>query len=259
MIPARRLSLQLTPLLDLLLIVMFAQYLEIRFTADKQTQQMEASREASQRELDEAVRQLVALRERLAAMENQVADAEVRAGEADNYRVQRDLIGDMIGDVFDIPEASLKQMLQQRRTTGPGPSSDDLTQALSRWKGLIGNPAPAIVDHLLTFGEMRKRVDIWELYVQDNGTAVLTVGSRRQTFRAESSSAFASRLFDAYKALAEPKSMVLVMVSYGDAQFGIRKAALDGVPIALDRIRKDIGNRSRFEYAVLGFRPTAAQ
>ena len=47
------------------------------------------------------------------------------------------------------------------------------------------------------------------------------------------------------------------MVSYGDAQFGIRKAALDGVPAALERIRSDLGNRSRFEYAVLGFRPTS--
>lgn len=259
MIPARRLSLQLTPLLDLLLIVMFAQYLDVRATADRQTKQVESSREEAQKQLDEAVRQLVALRERLASLENQVAEADARASAAEGYRVQRDLIGDMIGDVFHIPEASLKQMLQQRRTTGPGPSADDLTQAQARWKAILGNPGPAIVDHLLTFGEMRKRVDIWEVYVQDNGTTVMTVGAKRQTFRAESSTAFSSRLFDAYKALPEPKSMVLVMVSYGDAQFGLRKAALEGVPVALERIRKDIGNRSRFEYAVLGFRPTAAE
>lgn len=256
MIPARRLTLQLTPLLDLLLIVMFAQYVEIRAKAVKQTQQIESTREQSQAQLDEAVRQLVALRERLAAMERQVEEADARASTAEGYRVQRDLIGDMVGDVFHIPEVTLKQMLQQRRTTGPGPSVEDVSQAQARWKAIIGNPGPAIVDHLLTFGEMRKRVDIWELYMQDNGTIVMTVGSKRQTFRAESSAAFTSRLFDAYKALPEPKSMVLVMVSYGDAQFGLRKAALDGIPLALDRIRKDIGNRSRIEYAVLGFRPT---
>lgn len=259
MIPARRLSLQLTPLLDLLLIVMFAQYVEIRAKAEKQTQQVESTRVEAQVQLDEAVRQLVALRERLASLEMQAEEADARASEAEGYRVQRDLIGEMVGDVFHIPEAALKPLLQQRRTTGPGPSNDDLTQAQARWNAIIGNPGPAIVDHLLTFGEMRKRVDIWELYVQDNGTTVITVGPKKQSFRAENSAAFSSRLFDAYKALPEPKSMVLVMVSYGDAQFGIRKAALDGVPTALDRIRKDIGNRSRFEYAVLGFRPAAVQ
>ncbi len=257
MIPSRRLTLQLTPLLDLLLIVMFAQYVEIRATAQKQTQEVQATQEQSQAQLDEAIRQLVALREKIRSLEDQVEEADLRASAAEKYRVQRDLIGEMVGDVFNIPEAALKQLLQQSRTTGPGPSNDDLTQAQAKWKAIIGNPGPAIVDHLLTFGEMRKRVDIWELYIQDNGTTVLTVGPKKQSFRAENAAAFSSRLFDAYKALPEPKSMVMVMLSYGDAQFGIRKAALDGVPAALERIRTDIGNRSRFEYAVLGFRPTA--
>jgi hypothetical protein len=240
-----------------LLIVMFAQYVEIRAKAEKQTQEVESTRAASQAELDEAVRQLVALRERLQSLQHQVEEADARATAAEGYRVQRDLIGEMVGDIFHLPDAALKQLMQQRRTTGPGPTSDDVAQAQERWKAIIGNPGPAIVDHLLTFGELRKRVDVWELYVQDNGTSVLTVGPKKQTFRAENAAAYSSRLFDAYKALPEPKSMVLVMVSYGDAQFGIRKAALDGVPAALERIRKDIGNRSRFEYAVLGFRPTA--
>lgn len=257
MISSRRLTLQLTPLLDLLLIVMFAQYVEIRAKAEKQTQEVQSTREQSQAELDEAVRQLVALRERMKHLEQQTEEADARAAAAEGYRVQRDLIGEMVGDVFHIPEAALKQLLQQRRTTGPGPTNDDLAQAQARWKAIVGNPGPAIVDHLLTFGEMRKRVDIWEVYVQDNGTTAMTVGSKKQTFRAENATAFSSRLFDAYKALPEPKTMVLVMISYGDAQFGIRKAALEGVPAALERIRADLGNRSRFEYAVLGFRPTS--
>jgi hypothetical protein len=62
MIPSRRLTLQLTPLLDLLLIVMFAQYVEIRAKAEKQTQEIQSTHEQSQAQLDEAIRQLVALR-----------------------------------------------------------------------------------------------------------------------------------------------------------------------------------------------------
>lgn len=256
MIPPRRLMLQLTPLLDLLLIVMFAQYLEMQQVVKRQAAEMATSRDELKQQLDESIRQLVALRERMVALENEAAHAEARAGEADRLRVQRDLIGELVADLFRVPEATVKQLLQQRRTNGPGPSVDDVSQAQARWRQAFGSSNDAVVDHLLTFGEMRKRIDVWELYLQENGTCVLTVGNRRQSFRAETTESFAGRFFEAYKVLPEPKSMVLVMVSYGDAQFRLRKAAVDGVALALERVRKDSGGRTRFEFATLGFRPT---
>ncbi|MFM8723694.1 MAG: hypothetical protein ACKON9_01060, partial [Planctomycetaceae bacterium] len=51
MITRRRLSLQLTPLLDLLLIVMFSQYIENRSRSVQAAQELQAERDAVQAEL----------------------------------------------------------------------------------------------------------------------------------------------------------------------------------------------------------------
>jgi hypothetical protein len=251
----RKLSFQLTPLLDLLLIVIFAQYLDVRSTAHRETIQLEASRDLISAQLDEALRQLIALREKLAQMEQQVHLAEVRSVDADRFRAQRDLIGELVTELFRLPEGSLAPLVQSRSTSGPGPTAADLSLLETRLKALTGGQSERVVDHLLTFGEMRKRMDVWELYLQDNGSVVLSVGDKRLTFRAESADVFAARLFEAYKTLPEPKSLVLLLVSYGDAKFQQLKATLDGLPLALDRIRTDAGGRSRLDYAVLGFRP----
>ena len=115
------------------------------------------------------------------------------------------------------------------------------------------------MEHLLTFHELRKRCDLWDLYIQDDGLIVLTVNGQRQALRAEDATTFADRVFEAYKALPQPKSLVLILVSYGDARLGVRQAVLDGLPGALERIRADDESRSRYDFAVLGFRPETAQ
>lgn len=259
MIPPRRLSFQLIPLLDLLLIVVFAQYLEGRIASEQQAHELTASRDLVAAQLDEALRQILALREQLNLLEEKAATADARGAELTRVVAQRDLIGEMVGEMFRVPQATLDQLLAQRAAGSPGPSPADVAELKRRLQALAGSRGDQIIDHLLTFGELRKRCDIWELYLQENGTHVLTVGDRRQQFRVESAEAFAGRLFDAYKTLPEPKSMVLILATYGDARFKSVKATLDGLPAALERIRSDAGGRSRFEYAVLGYRPAAPQ
>jgi hypothetical protein len=251
MIPPRRLSFQLIPLLDLLLIVVFAQYLESRVNSEQQAVEAAATESLLSAQLDETLRQLIALKERIAQMEQKLDVAEVRSGDADRFRAQRDLIGEIVTELFKLPDGSLSAL----QSTGPGPTPNDVAQLRNRLKTLAGGESSKVVDHLLTFGEMRKRIDIWELYLQENGGFVLTVGDKRLAFRAETADEFAARLFEAYKTLPEPKSLVLLLLSYGDARFQPLKSALDGLPLAMERIRTDIGGRSRLDYAVLGYRP----
>lgn len=255
----RRLSLQLTPLLDLLLIVIFAQYLDVRTTVKKEIVRVESSRDLVQAQLDEALQQLLTLKQQMLSLQDAAAESRARATEAERYRLQRDSIGEMVSEMFRVPDEQLQKWLTERRTNGPGPSTTDLAQVRTRWQKLMEGNSSAVVDHLLTFGELRKRVDLWDVYLQDDGSTRLTIGERSFTFRAESTEAFATQFYDRYKSLPEPKSMVLVMIAYGDAQFRLRKSALDGVPQALTRIRQDSGGRTRYEYAVLGFRPAEAR
>lgn len=252
MIVRRRLSFQLIPLLDLLLIVVFAQYLESRVNSEQQAVEAATTQNLLSAQLDEALRQIISLKERMAELEQQTEVAERRGVEADRFRAQRDLIGELVTELFRLPDGSLSSLMT---AAGPGPTRADIAQLQSRLKSLAGGSSDKVVDHLLAFGEMRKRVDLWELYLQDNGTILLTAGDKRLSFRAESADEFASRLFEAYKTMPEPKSLVLLLVSYGDAKFQPLKAVLDGLPAGMDRIRTDLGGRSRLDYAVLGYRP----
>ncbi len=253
----RKLSFQLTPLLDLLLIVIFAQYLDVASQTKEETVKLTSSRDLLSLQLDEALRQLLELRARMAELQDDVQVAQTRSVDADRFRAQRDLVGELVAELFRIPEAALEQLLLQRNAAGPGPSASDLEQLRVRLRALSGDSPERVVDHLLAFGEMRKRIDIWELYLNDVGELMLNVGDKHFRFRAESSGDIVVRLFEAYKTLPESKSMVLILLSYGDARATPLEATLKGLPAALERIRRDTGERSRFEYAVLGYRPDA--
>lgn len=255
MISRRRLTLQLTPLLDLLLIVIFAQYLDAESRAHHQVVAMTTNRDLLSFQLDEALKQLIALRSRVNELQEGEQLAQVRSREAEQFRVQRDLIGEMVAEMFQIPDAAVEQLFQQKNVAGPGPSASDRTQLQQRLKNLSGGSANRVIDHLLAFGEMRKRIDLWELYLSETGELTFQAGDRKHTFRADNPADFATHLFDLYKTLPESKSMVLILFSYGDARFKPLKAALDGLQDSLERMRVDSASRARFEYAVLGFRP----
>lgn len=255
MMPVRKLSFQLTPLLDLLLIVIFAQYLEVRTTAREESQRAQVMNDRLVTELDETLAQLDSLRDKLQAFDELQAEKQSLSRRVEEAQAQRDLIGELVAGIFRIPDGAIENIVRKRSTVGPGPNTEEIEQLQQQLKKLAPNPGEAVVQHLLVFHELRKRCDLWEVYIQEDGRIVLTSGNQRQVFRAETTDVFASRLFDAYKALSQPKSLVLILVSYGDARLGVRKSVLEGLPIALERIREDDEGRSRYDFAVLGFRP----
>jgi hypothetical protein len=259
MIPVRKLTFQLTPLLDLLLIVFFAQHLEVRTVVRQESNRRAAAQETLSAERDEALRQLAALKERLSAHDELNAERQALARDFRRMQAQRDLIGEMVVELFRVPESVVDAVVHERTAVAPGPTAEEMRRLKEQLRRLADERGAELVDHLLTFHELRKRCDLWEVYIQGDGQIVFSTGTQRHVLRAEEMDAFAARLFDAYKALPQPKSLVLILVSYGDARLGVRQAVLDGLPTALDRIRADDEGRSRFDYAVLGYRPHAPQ
>ncbi len=255
MMPSRRITFQLIPLLDLLLIVMFAQYLEVRTVTRQETGRLEAAQHVLTDELDDALHQLVALQQQVSELDELKEERRSLSQDVKRVQAQRDLIGEMVVELFRVPEAAVNAVLREKSTLGPGPTAAEIKQLKQQMQKLAKDRGEEVIEHLLTFHELRKRCDLWDLYIQDDGQIVLTVGEQRQVLRAEETGAFSARLFDAYKALPQPKSLVLVLVSYGDARLGVRQAVLNGLPAALEKIRADDEGRSRFDFAVLGFRP----
>ena len=232
---------QLTPLLDLLLIVIFAQFMDVRETSARSEKEF-AEKEAAL----------------MARVEQERTEVESRRQNLnrnfqDIVRQQQDT-GEVLSRLFDISPAVVRAALQLR-----SPSRDDrdrhADEVTERLKQMSEQKKRSIVKEVLTYNELRKRCDVWELYVTENGTFRFGPEGRARDFRAESSAEFSQNLFEEYKTLPEPRTLVVILFSYGDTQARYYQLAIDGIPDAVDRMRQDRGLRSWFEFAILGFSP----
>jgi len=264
----RRLHMQLTPLLDLLLIVIFAQYMDVAereaFTLDEASQaiarrdeiagELSALQIAHQRSADRLL-QLQALVEQLRS-QNRSLNEQVAQSQEDLERAvaQQQLFGDLVSELFDVPQDLVAEAL-----TPPGanaPASPEQRQFLEdRFRELSLQNAGRMIRHLLSFEEMRKRTDLWEIHIDETGWISLKVGDEVQGFRARTSEEFADNLYAAYKSLPQPKSLVVIMLSWGDARADVREACIKALPVVTERMRINAGGFIRFEYAILGYQP----
>lgn len=254
MTPARKLTFQLASLLDLLLIVMFAQYLEVQTVAQNQTERVEAERQASATDLEALQRQLADVQRQLSQFEEQQRAADKAEHSS------REQLGRLFGELFRIPETAIQKIAQRRGQDEAGLSPAEIASLRKEFQSLATARGDQVVDHLLTFLEMKKRFDVWEVYLQENGALVVTAGShqkRLQTGIVETPEQFSDELFKLYKSFPQTKSVVLILVSYGDSRFAERLAVVKGLPMVAERMRADSNGAARFEYAVLGYRPDA--
>ncbi|MCX7395142.1 MAG: hypothetical protein NTW75_13575 [Planctomycetales bacterium] len=254
MTPARKLTFQLASLLDLLLIVMFALYLEMQTVTQHQSERMDAERQASARDLE-------AVQQRLNELQQQRTQWETRqriTDQSDDSDHQP--LGRIFGELFRLPESTIQKIAQRRGQDEAGLSSSDISALQKEFQSLAVASGDQVVDHLLTFVEMKKRFDVWEIYLQENGTLIVTADphqKRLQTGVIETTTLFSDELFKLYKSFPESKSVVLILVSYGEARWTHREAVIKGLPRVSERMQSDCGGTTRFEYAVLGYRPDA--
>lgn len=250
----RRLTFQLASLLDLLLVVMFSQYLEVQIAAEQQAERMTLKEEQSSAELED-------LRGRLEAMRQQLQDWEDRQRQADRAEYQQqEQLGRLFGELFKLPESTIRKLVQQRGQDLAGLTPAEADALKAELKSLAAARGDQVVDHLLTYVEMKKRFDVWELYLQENGAIVVTAGThqkRLQTGIVENAQQFSDELYNLYKTFPQTKSTVLILVSYGDARLLHRNAVIKGLPIVAERMRTDSNGTVRVEYALLGYRPAS--
>jgi hypothetical protein len=271
----RRIALQLTPLLDLMLIVIFAQYLEMRETEGRRASAFAArqadlgsdvtalqARHAADLAKIEAERSAQAARlattdERRAALERDLRTVEEERSELaarlERALARQEQIGNVLRDAFRLPPEVVARVLSPEN--GKTRSDEDIARLQGAVRELAEKRGRDVVRHVLTVEEIRKRCDVWELHVRGTDAIALSTGERTAEFRADSPETFTTRLFDRYKSLPQPKGLVIILVSYGDATVGTVRAVLDGLPAAVSRLQADSGGRTRFEYAVLGFDP----
>jgi hypothetical protein len=230
----RRTVFQLTPLLDLLLIVIFAQYMDVRqagarqeewFEKEAQTVLDEADRSAQkERELRAAAQvQLDQLLAEIARMrEERTSETELK----NDLLKQREVIGEFLSETLNLPEDVVTQLLDETtiRQNQDVESLRKLIEALSKL-----SPGEA-VKHVLSYNELLKRCDLWNFSIgwapgEKEYIYRLEAGGQIREWRNDTIVDIETELVDYIRSLPQPKSIVIILggFTYEDIIFRERR------------------------------------
>ncbi|MCA9000210.1 MAG: hypothetical protein KDA80_24645 [Planctomycetaceae bacterium] len=276
MIASKKLTLQLTPLLDLLLIVIFAQYMEVR----EQQVSVASQTESAVVERDAALAELMALQERAVKLQQakEFAEAQSRMAQSAlnmqkdqieelNFQIDRTLnqarvLGELVVSMFNIPPEEVDRILAETKPAGGAAVSADVEKIRSQIQEFSSESAGEMIRHLLSYEQIRKRVDVWELHLAAGTQWTISNGERTHTFSVPfdqnedfDANRFLAEVFAWYRSLPQPKSRVILLVTYDRStrSYLIREAR-EAIPELLERMEKDSSGRSNFEFTELGFR-----
>jgi len=298
---ARRIVVSLTPLLDLLLIVIFAQYMDLKGKSDEavakllqneaaeaaRQQRMEAAdaaathaaraaqdaaaarkqaerlRAAAAAERDAAVRLRKQVEAELQAKIKTIADlrADVdrlklelkvvrtdAAEEVEQAHRDLELAAGALADILKLPPEAFTDALE----TLP---EDERMAVRRELEDVRGKGVEKVIQHLRKISALKKRCDFWEVYIAADDS--VTVKSNAQVygpFSAESEDQFILEMKQITERLPEPKSLVIILLSWGDAQRQTRRTAEESLrTLANVYLKSKHGGQKRFELAVLGF------
>ena len=241
MMTRRRLSLQITPILDMLLIVLFMQFLDMRQRSSSAEAQAAAS---------------------VASVEEMKAQLSQAQSDSDRIQEEHAAVARTLSEVFRLTPEETKAFLAEMKPVGAtGPTA----AAQTRVKQLAaGSPEP-ILQHLLTYDEIRKRCDVWELFLDGQNIAHLDTGERQRELRVNLNDdqdaeieRFSVELEGIYRSLPQPKHLVILMLSYDrDTRISVRNGVVKTLPQMVDRLNAASSGLTRFEYADMGLRRVA--
>ena len=245
----RRMRFQLTPLLDLLLIIIFAQFMEVREATARTENTAEVEYKQRLAELEDSARRYKSRIDSEHDRRQKELNESLR-----KILVQQERSGDILSELFKVPRTMIEEALKLRDPSR-APTDEESEQLRQRLSEFSKKRGRSVIRHLMTYDEIRKHCDVWELYVAENGTFQFSDGSVIRDFRAEASAEFEDNMYEVYKSFDQPKSLVVILFTFGDARAGTRRMAIDSMPAVVARMRKDRGERNWFEFAILGFSP----
>lgn len=253
----RRLTFQLTPLLDLLLIVIFAQYMEVQQKAESaqaelQQQKEELTEQFQQRQasLDEQFRR----REQQLVIRQQQVDRERERfrEQFDSILQQQQQSGNAIAEALNLPGRLIEQVMRLN-TSGDPQQAENVAAARRQLQQLLDARGTEMVRWVLRFSEMQKHVSVWEIHVLENGQALFSDGEQQARVSFSSQAEFVSQAFEASKSFTEPKPLVIILLSWGNPQAIQRRRATEGMLPLVEKLRADAGNTRWFDFSLMGY------
>jgi len=276
-IVSRRVVVSLTPLLDLLLIVIFAQYLDLKGKSERTvqrlqqttTEQLEEERQArlkAERERDHAItlrketeteleaqtKTIESLRLETDKLGAELAEARSAAAvQAEQARRDMEAAADVLSDILKLPKEAFGPTLK----TLP---IEERTAVRRELEDVRGKGVDKVIEHLRKLTALKKRCDFWEVFIADDNTIVVKNGDMRfGPFTVESEDQLVLKVETIVGKMPEPKSLVIVLLSYSGAQRWVRREVEAGLRRLCDvRLKAKYDGEKRFELAVLGFTMT---
>jgi hypothetical protein len=240
----RRLVVQLAALVDLLFVILFLQYMQLRLISHRQSiaetqlrTQAEAAAKNARGVTDMAVQNLKQLQNdnRRLAEDLQNAERQVAILEGKNKEVVR-RAEEELSFVAKSAQAMLGVDIEPALKNASPADVDAVKKLLA---GLKSADPAAIVQHLRTTRELQKLCSIWDEHLNEDGSVRLRMGDVTRTFRPRDENDFARQFVDATKEAGEPKSLVVIMRTYGETRYGARKCEETGLERAKVLLRAE--------------------
>ena len=267
----RRFTLQLAPLLDLLFIVLYAQYIDLQEATKREIgqetqrrQQAEQAKNDAARlrtdalthvsELTQKIEQFEVEKRRL-IRELELARAETqKEGQAREELEKlaakdRAAIGSLVQNVLRINQDAILEALQ-------GAPTADRQRLRASFEEMNTKSAAAVIHHLRATEELKKRADLWEVYIaDDNSVRVTLVGEvMAEHLQVETADQLANTIAEVARQRGEPKSLVIVLLSWSNADRRTRDLARQALENVVTVLKADWPGK-RIEVAPLGYTP----
>lgn len=245
----RRITLQLIPLLDLLLIVIFAQFMEMRQAAERLAQRTEAAEKESAAANDRVATSIAAGQAELALQKEEFRQQQI-AKEAQHQANMSELdrIASLAAELFRLPDTFVKKALDAK-------SEEDRAKLRKFLDNLPKGKTADVVHQMATLSELRRLCDVWEIHLDDHDVAHVTFPPTSISIEFEDEDEFERKFFDWYKSLPPAKNLVLMQFTWADATAGAKFSVKKGIAKFLERMQNSRNGQTSFEFIALGFRP----
>jgi hypothetical protein len=267
----RRFTLQLTPLLDLLFIVLYAQYIDLQQATRREIEQATAQREQAQVAKHEADKLRTDALERLNDLNHKLEQADIEkrrlARELELARAEtekesqargdleklatrdRQAIGQMVQNLLRINQDAILEALQ-------GATPVDQQKLRVEFEEIKNTSAAGIIHHLRATVELKKRADLWEVYIDDNNSVRLTLVGNvvAENVQVAEPDQLTNTLAEAARQRGEPKSLVVVLLSWSNADRRTRDTVRKAVDNLVTVMKAEWPGK-RIEVAPLGYTP----
>lgn len=272
----RKLTLQLTPLLDLMLVVFFLQYLELRqrevatvassVAIEQDVARLSEELDASRRLNADSQQSIAELTRQVADLEGETANlrstTETERGRIDDMLQREETLGRLVVDLFGVPQQDIDQVLDPNAQPGVDRTPQEIEELRQRFQQMSVLKPGRMIRHLLLYEEVRKRCDVWELYVDAQHVVTLTTPTQVARLRLNLDASgvpelprFEEELYQLYRSLPEPKSLVVILFTYDrQTRLIVTEALSNALPAITRRLSDDTRGKIRFESADLGIR-----